>query len=95
MKALNEPGRGWKSCAVNIAQHLSRRVPRYQQTYERIKNRKPPRKGHLALVATARDFVTNVLYDTWCYMCYLCFFEHLAEILFLIQPLDSFLLPAW
>jgi len=54
--------------AVNVAQHLSLRVPKYQQMYERIKNRKPPRKGHyVALVAVARDFVTNVLYDMWRY----------------------------
>jgi transposase len=54
--------------AVNIAQHLSQRVPKYQRMYKRIKNRKPPRKGHfVALVAIARDFVTNVLYDMWRY----------------------------
>ena len=52
--------------AVNVAQHLSRYVPRYQAMYQRIKGRKPPRKGHfIALVAIARDFVTNVLYDMW------------------------------
>lgn len=52
--------------AVNIAQHLSQRVPRYQAMYQRIKGRKPPRKGHfIALVAIARDFVANVLYDMW------------------------------
>jgi len=54
--------------AVNVAQHLSQRVPKYQQMYKRIKNRKPPRKGHfIALVAIARDFITNVLYDMWRY----------------------------
>jgi transposase len=54
--------------AVNVAQHLSQRVPKYQQMYQRIKSRKPPRKGHfVALVAIARDFVTNVLYDMWRY----------------------------
>jgi transposase len=54
--------------AVNVAQHLSQRVPRYQTMYQRIKGRKPPRKGHfIALVAIARDFVTNVLYDMWRY----------------------------
>jgi transposase len=54
--------------AVNIAQHLSQRVARYQAMYQRIKGRKPPRKGHfVALVAIARDFVTNVLYDMWRY----------------------------
>jgi len=54
--------------AVNVAQHMSQRVPKYQQMYQRIKNRKPPRKGHfVALVAIARDFVTNVLYDMWRY----------------------------
>jgi transposase len=50
--------------AVNLAGFLARRVPRYQQMYQSIKARKPPRKGHfVALVAVARDFVTNVLYD--------------------------------
>jgi len=54
--------------AVNVAHHLSRYVPRYQAMYQRIKGRKPPRKGHfVALVAVARDFVTNVLYDIWRY----------------------------
>jgi len=54
--------------AVNIAQHLSQRVPRYQAMYQRIKGRKPPHRGHfVALVAIARDFVTNVLYDMWRY----------------------------
>jgi transposase len=54
--------------AVNMAQHLSRHVPRYQAMYQRIKGRKPPRKGHfVALVAIARDFVSNVLYDMWRY----------------------------
>ena len=52
--------------AVNLAQHLSQRVPRYQTMYQRLKDRKPPHKGHfVALVAIARDFVTNVLYDMW------------------------------
>jgi transposase len=52
--------------AVNVAQHLTRWVPRYQEMYKRIKARKPPRKGHfIALVAVARDFVSNVLYDMW------------------------------
>jgi transposase len=52
--------------AVNVALHLSHRVPRYQVMYQRIKDRKPPRKGHfIALVAIARDFVSNVLYDMW------------------------------
>ena len=52
--------------AVNVAQHLSHRVPRYRAMYQRIKQRKPPHKGHfIALVAIARDFVTNVLYDMW------------------------------
>jgi transposase len=52
--------------AVNLAGHLTRWVPRYQAMYQRIKARKPPRKGHfIALVAVARDFVTNVLYDMW------------------------------
>ena len=54
--------------AVNVALHLTRYVPRYQAMYQRIKGRKPPRKGHfIALVAVARDFVTNVLYDIWRY----------------------------
>jgi transposase len=52
--------------AVNMAGHLKRYVPKYQAMYKRIKARKPPRKGHfVALVAIARDFVTNVLYDMW------------------------------
>jgi hypothetical protein len=52
--------------AVNIALHLSQRVPKYQAMYQRIKSRKPPRQGYgIALVAIARDFVTNVLYDMW------------------------------
>ena len=52
--------------AINLAHHLTRYVPKYQQMYERIKNRKPPHKGHfVALVAVARDFVANVLYDMW------------------------------
>ena len=54
--------------AVNMALHLSQLVPKYQAMYKRIKDRKPPRKGHfVALVAIARDFVTNVLYDMWRY----------------------------
>jgi transposase len=54
--------------AVNVAQHLSQCVPRYQAMYRRIKDRKPPGKGHfIALVAIARDFVTTVLYDMWRY----------------------------
>jgi len=54
--------------AVNMALHLSHNVPRYQAMYERIKSRKPPRKGHfVALVAIARDFISNVLYDMWRY----------------------------
>jgi transposase len=54
--------------AVNLAGHLSQRVPKYQRMYQRIKQRKPPRKGHfIAVVAVARDFVTNVLYDMWRY----------------------------
>ena len=52
--------------AVNMALHLCLRVPKYQTMYHNIKARKPPRKGHfVALVAIARDFVTNVLYDMW------------------------------
>ena len=52
--------------AVNMALHLAVRVPKYQAMYKAIKSRKPPRKGHfIALVAIARDFVTNVLYDMW------------------------------
>lgn len=54
--------------AVNLAQHLSLRVPKYQAMYQHIKERRPPRIGHfIALVAIARDFVTNVLYDMWRY----------------------------
>ena len=49
---------------VNLADHLKRKVPKYTAMYQRIKNRKPPRQGHwVAVVAVARDFVTNVLYD--------------------------------
>jgi transposase len=52
--------------AVNLAWHLSLRVPKYQAMYQRIKARKPPRQGHrVALVAVAREFVTEVLYDMW------------------------------
>jgi transposase len=52
--------------AVNVAQHLIRWVPRYHDMYKRIKDRKPPRKGHfIAVVAVARDFVSTVLYDMW------------------------------
>jgi transposase len=52
--------------AVNVAQHLTHWVPRYDNMYQRIKERKPQRKGHfVALVAVARDFVSNVLYDMW------------------------------
>jgi transposase len=52
--------------AVNLAGKLCRYVPKYQQMYRRIKGRKPPRKGHfVALVAIARDFVSNILYDMW------------------------------
>jgi transposase len=54
--------------ACNMAFHLSQRVPKYQAMYRNIKARKPPKKGHwIALVAIARDFVTNVLYDMWRY----------------------------
>jgi transposase len=53
--------------AVNLAGHLKRYVPKYHQMYQRIKTRKS-RQGHfIALVAIARDFVTNVLYDMWRY----------------------------
>ncbi len=52
--------------AVNLAGKLCRYVPKYQLMYRRIKNRKPPHKGHfIALVAIARDFVSNILYDMW------------------------------
>jgi transposase len=51
---------------VNLAQHLCRRVPKYQKMYQRIKARKPARIGYLiAVVAVARDFTTNILYDMW------------------------------
>lgn len=54
--------------AVNVALHLSQRVPKYQTLYHTLKARKPPRQGHyVALVAIARDFVTHVLYDMWRY----------------------------
>jgi transposase len=49
---------------INLSDHLRRKVPKYIAMYERIKNRKPPCKGHfVAVVAVARDFVTNILYD--------------------------------
>jgi transposase len=49
---------------INLADHLRRKVPKYTAMYQRIKNRKPPRQGHwVAVVAVARDFVTNVLHD--------------------------------
>ena len=52
--------------AVNLATHLSQRVPKYQHMYQRIKHKKPPRQGHfIAVVAVARDFVSNVLFDMW------------------------------
>jgi hypothetical protein len=42
--------------AVNLAGKLCRYVPKYQQMYRRIKERKPPRQGHfIALVAIARE----------------------------------------
>jgi len=51
---------------VNLAQHLCRKVPKYQAMYQRIKTRKPARIGYLiAVVAVARDFATNILYDMW------------------------------
>jgi len=51
---------------VNLAQHLCRRVPRYKDMYQRIKARKPARIGYLiAVVAVARDFASNILYDMW------------------------------
>ena len=41
-------------------------MPKFQLMYQRIKNRKPPRQGHfIAVVAVARDFVSNVLFDMW------------------------------
>jgi len=50
--------------AVNMAGFLRRKVPRYQNMYQSICARKPPRKGHyVAQVAVARDFITNVLHD--------------------------------
>jgi transposase len=66
-KRITKQGsRNGRYAAVNVAQHLSHRVPRYQAMYQRIKGRKPPRKGHrIALVAIARDFVSTVLYDMW------------------------------
>jgi len=64
----NQGSPNGRYAAVNLALHLSMRVPKYQHMYQRIKNRKPLRQGHfIALVAVARDFVTNVLYDMWRY----------------------------
>ncbi|MCD6554321.1 MAG: hypothetical protein J7M16_09960, partial [Anaerolineae bacterium] len=40
---------------------------KYQQMYQHIKNRKSQGGHFIALVAIARDFVTNVLYDMWRY----------------------------
>jgi len=66
-KRITKQGsRNGRYAAVNVAQQLSHRVPRYHAMYQRIKGRKPPRKGHfIALVAIARDFVSTVLYDMW------------------------------
>jgi transposase len=56
--------RNGRYAVCNLANYLRRKVPKYSQMYQRIKNRKPPRKGHwVAVVAVARDFVTNILYD--------------------------------
>lgn len=56
--------RNGRFAACTLADYLRRAVPKYSQMYERIKNRKPPRKGHrIAVVAVARDFITNILYD--------------------------------
>lgn len=56
--------RNGRYAAYTLADYLRRAVPKYTQMYERIKNRKPPRKGHrIAVVAVARDFITNILYD--------------------------------
>jgi transposase len=50
--------------AVQLAKSLSRTVPKYIAMYDRIKARKPRGQAHfIALVAVARDFVSNVLYD--------------------------------
>lgn len=50
--------------AVQLAKSLSRSVPKYITMYDRIKARKPRGQAHfIALVAVARDFVSNVLYD--------------------------------
>ncbi|OGO42669.1 MAG: hypothetical protein A2Z04_00875 [Chloroflexi bacterium RBG_16_57_9] len=49
---------------VKLAEYLKRKVPKYVAMYARIKGKKPPRKGHrIALVAIARDFTENVLFD--------------------------------
>jgi len=49
---------------VKLAEYLARKVPKYIAMYARIKGKKPPRKGHrIALVAIARDFTENVLFD--------------------------------
>jgi len=64
--SLKQGSPNGRYAAVNVAQHLTRWVPRYHEMYTRVKGRKPPRKGHfIALVAVARDFVSNVLYDMW------------------------------
>jgi transposase len=52
--------------AVNLADHLRHKVPYYSRMYQRITGRKPPHQGHfVTLVAIARHFATNVLYDMW------------------------------
>ena len=64
-KHITKPGSpNARFAVVNLASHLCRKVPKYAAMYQRIKDRKPPHKGHyVAVVAVARDFVTNVLYD--------------------------------
>jgi transposase len=53
---------------VNMADHLRHKVPFYNTMYQRIAGRKSPHQGHfVALVAIARHFTTNVLYDMWRY----------------------------
>ena len=58
---------GWpvgRYAAAQMAQSNVRSVPKYTVMYERIKARNPEGQAHfIALVAVARDFVSNKLHD--------------------------------
>ena len=66
-KHITKQGAPNARCAVvNMADHLRHKVPYYTAMYQRITGRKPPHQGHfVALVAIARHFAANVLYDMW------------------------------